>query len=105
MVVLRALHTLAELAAGYTVRAEHCPTGVQSDRVDLTIEGTDFLVGIAGGETTGHLRLVWFTAVAVGNPVAIWQRRSFDNFELFFHTVIVAINHQVVATPSGRRCN
>lgn len=40
------LPTLAELSAGYIVRAEHCPTGVQTERVDLTIEGADFLIGI-----------------------------------------------------------
>lgn len=40
------LPSLADLAQGYTVRTEHCPTGEQSDRVDITIEGKDFLVGI-----------------------------------------------------------
>ncbi len=40
------LPTSEELSAGYTVRAEHCPTGAQTERVDLTIEGTHFLIGI-----------------------------------------------------------
>jgi hypothetical protein len=40
------LPSLADLAQGYTVRTEHCPAGEQSDRVDITVEGKDFLVGI-----------------------------------------------------------
>ena len=40
------LPSLADLAQEYTVRTEHCPTGEQSERVDITIEGKDFLVGI-----------------------------------------------------------
>ncbi len=41
-----ALPTSEELAAHYLVRTEHCPTGMQSDRVDITIEGEKFLIGI-----------------------------------------------------------
>ena len=36
----------ATLARGYVIRTEHCPTGAASERVDLTIEGADFLIGI-----------------------------------------------------------
>lgn len=34
------------LEAGYSVRIEHCPMGSLADRVDLVIEGDDFLIGI-----------------------------------------------------------
>ncbi len=34
------------LQRGYRVRTEDCPLGLASERVDLTIEGSDFLIGI-----------------------------------------------------------
>lgn len=40
------LPATAQLARGYAVRTEHCPVGEASERVDLTIEGVDFLLGI-----------------------------------------------------------
>jgi hypothetical protein len=40
------LPATARLAKGYAVRTEHCPIGEASERVDLTIEGEDFLIGI-----------------------------------------------------------
>lgn len=40
------LPTPGELAAHYVVRTEHCPNGMQSDRVDITIESESFLIGI-----------------------------------------------------------
>ena len=41
-----ALPTLADLESGYRIGIEHCPTGSQSERVDLTVEGNDFVIGI-----------------------------------------------------------
>lgn len=41
-----ALPTRAELEGNYVVRTEHCPNGMQSDRVDITVEGANFLIGI-----------------------------------------------------------
>ena len=41
-----ALPSREELEGHYIVRTEHCPNGLQSDRVDITIEGSNFLVGI-----------------------------------------------------------
>lgn len=35
-----------ELAGGYRVRREHCPSGEQGARIDLTIEGKSFVLGI-----------------------------------------------------------
>jgi hypothetical protein len=35
-----------ELMKGYHVQKEHCPNGAIGDRVDITIEGTDFIIGI-----------------------------------------------------------
>ncbi len=40
------LPTWGDLAAGYVVRTEHCPVGAASDRVDITIEGPSFVLGI-----------------------------------------------------------
>ena len=41
-----ALPTLTNLASGYRIGIEHCPTGSQSERVDITVEGRDFVIGI-----------------------------------------------------------
>lgn len=41
-----ALPTAVQLEAGYMVRTEHCLAGDASERVDLTIEGKDFMVGV-----------------------------------------------------------
>lgn len=41
-----ALPTAAELSAPYSVRREHCPAGEASERVDMTIEGATFVLGI-----------------------------------------------------------
>ncbi|MDF2603051.1 PD-(D/E)XK nuclease family protein [Sphingomonas sp.] len=40
------LPTSEELSANYAVRTEHCPVGVMSERVDITIEGPSFVLGI-----------------------------------------------------------
>jgi hypothetical protein len=40
------LPTLASLKRGYVVRTEHSPLGESSERVDLTLEGEAFLIGI-----------------------------------------------------------
>lgn len=40
------LPTYDDLAGGYFIRTEHCPLGDVSERVDITIEGRNFLVGI-----------------------------------------------------------
>ncbi|MDK2767903.1 MAG: PD-(D/E)XK nuclease family protein [Sphingomonas sp.] len=40
------LPTSEELAASYSVRTEHCPVGAVSERVDITIEGPSFVLGI-----------------------------------------------------------
>lgn len=40
------LPTSEELAGGYVVRTEHCPVGAVSERVDVTIEGRSFVLGI-----------------------------------------------------------
>jgi hypothetical protein len=40
------LPTLAMLRHGYRVRTEDCPLGLSSERVDLTLEGPSFLLGI-----------------------------------------------------------
>lgn len=40
------LPSTAELQAGYSVRTEHCPVGERTERVDLTIEGRTFVMGI-----------------------------------------------------------
>lgn len=40
------LPTRDQLQAGYIVRTEHCPLGAASERVDITIEGETFLLGI-----------------------------------------------------------
>lgn len=49
------LPTSAQLAAGYVIRTEHCPAGARTERVDITIEGADFLllveVKIGAGES------------------------------------------------------
>ncbi len=40
------LPTLATLRHGYRVRTEDCPLGLASERVDLTLEGPSFILGI-----------------------------------------------------------
>lgn len=54
------LPTPDQLARPFRIRTEHCPTGNRSERVDITIEGEDFLLGIDvkidAGE--GHEQLV-----------------------------------------------
>ncbi|MEA1071724.1 PD-(D/E)XK nuclease family protein [Sphingomonas sp. LY160] len=40
------LPSTTELRAGYSVRTEHCPVGERTERVDLTIEGRTFVLGI-----------------------------------------------------------
>lgn len=40
------LPTGEELAQPYAIRTEHCPVGQASERVDITIEGTTFVLGI-----------------------------------------------------------
>lgn len=40
------LPSSAELRGGYSVRTEHCPVGERTERVDLTIEGRTFVLGI-----------------------------------------------------------
>jgi hypothetical protein len=40
------LPTSEELAQPYTIRTEHCPIGQMSERVDITIEGSTFVLGI-----------------------------------------------------------
>jgi hypothetical protein len=40
------LPSRSQLQRGYVVRTEHCPLGEASERVDLTIEGADFLLAI-----------------------------------------------------------
>lgn len=40
------LPSLSELALGYVVRTEHCATGAATERVDITIEGKEFVLAI-----------------------------------------------------------
>lgn len=40
------LPILTDLASGYRIGIENCPTGSRSERVDLTVEGRDFVIGI-----------------------------------------------------------
>ena len=40
------LPTSAELALPFAIRTEHCPMGEACDRVDITIEGATFVLGI-----------------------------------------------------------
>lgn len=40
------LPTTEQLARPYVVRTEHCAAGTTSERVDITIEGVDFVLGI-----------------------------------------------------------
>jgi hypothetical protein len=40
------LPTSEELAEAYSIRTEHCPVGEASERVDITIEGRTFVLGI-----------------------------------------------------------
>lgn len=40
------LPTDEDLVKGYVVRTEHCTTGVASERVDITVEGATFVIGI-----------------------------------------------------------
>lgn len=40
------LPSSAALLSGYHVRTEHCPIGEASERVDITIEGRDFVIGV-----------------------------------------------------------
>jgi hypothetical protein len=35
----------AQLKSGYRVRTEHCLAGERSERIDLTVEGRDFIIG------------------------------------------------------------
>jgi hypothetical protein len=38
------LPTIAELSSGYIVRPEYCPLGINESRVDISLEGRDFVV-------------------------------------------------------------
>lgn len=40
------LPSLEELVRGYVVRTEHCATGAATERVDITVEGQSFVLGI-----------------------------------------------------------
>ena len=40
------LPTSAELSQPYSIRTEHCPVGEISERVDITIEGQTFVLGV-----------------------------------------------------------
>ena len=40
------LPTSEELARPYSIRTEHCPVGEASERVDITVEGESFVLGI-----------------------------------------------------------
>lgn len=42
----KSIPSRAQLEAGFHVRVEHCVWGDQRDRVDLTIEGSSFVLGI-----------------------------------------------------------
>lgn len=89
-----------ELRRGYRVVAEDCPLGMISERVDLTIEGTSFLIGI-------EIKIdAAFQHEQLARYVAIMTKRAFHSGnDRRSHVVLLAprASHQAEVTSASWR--